>query len=550
MNKDLIIHALRKEIESLKDSLEKEQLARAAAEEAYNELQTKHAMMGFHYDNLKRMVFQSRSERSSVIADQSTEHGKVIDMFDAATEARLREDFAGIAAEIEAREKEIEEKIEAGSGKKKKKTTYKPTGRQAFGEHLLRKYTYEDPKGIDLSKATLVGHDKTEVLNYTPATIWVDTYVRNKYIIKDEETGTKTFHQAPALQRPIDRISAGPSLLASLIVEKYVYHLPIHRQLAKFKRLGCIIAAGTASGWLDKVQELLMPLYEALKTEVLSTDSLQADESTIGVLGIKPGKLHTGYMWLYRDTKKRLVLFDFAMGRAAKYPIGILKDYKGYLQVDGYSAYEVAEIGGRHDIFLLYCHTHARRYFVKSLDYDAVRASYYISEIGKVYAIEDKIVELNLTGVDKVAYREKYAQPILEQLKVWLEQQKKEVLPNSPIGIAINYALSRWDGLMIYLHNPDLQICNNLIENAVRPLALGRRNWLFAGSQHGGKRNALMYSLISCCIQHDIDPYTYFVDVINRIGSHKINEVKELLPHNWKPLNENATVASPARETA
>ena len=170
-----------------------------------------------------------------------------------------------------------------------------------------------------------------------------------------------------------------------------------------------------------------MPLYEALKTEVLSTDSLQADESTIGVLGIKPGKLHTGYMWLYRDTKKRLVLFDFAMGRAAKYPIRILKDYKGFLQVDGYSAYEVAEIGGRDDIILLYCHTHTRRSFIKSLDYDSVRASHYISEIGKVYAIEDKIVELNLTGADKVAYREKYAQPILEQLKVWLEQQKKEV---------------------------------------------------------------------------------------------------------------------------
>jgi transposase len=256
MNKDLIIHALRKEIESLKDSLEKEQLARAAAEEAYKELQTKHAMMEFHYDNLKRMVFQSRSERSSVITEQSTEHGKVIDMFDAATEARLREDFAGIAAEIEAREKEIEEKIEAGSGKKK--TTYKPTGRQAFGEHLLRKYTYEDPKGIDLSKATLVGQDKTEVLHYTPATLWVETHFRNKYIIKDEETGVKTFHQAPALQRPIDRISAGPSLLASLIVDKYIYHLPIHRQLAKFERLGCIIAAGTACGWLDKVQELLI----------------------------------------------------------------------------------------------------------------------------------------------------------------------------------------------------------------------------------------------------------------------------------------------------
>lgn len=550
MSKDLIIQSLQKEINSLKDSMEKECRAKVAAEESLKDLQQKHCMLEFNYNNLKRMVFGSSSERSRVALDQVTKSGKVVNMFDAATEQHLKEDFFGIIAEKEAEEKALEEKYDTSSRKPKKKTVYKPTGRKEFPKNLLRKTTIIDPKGIDLNKATFFGQDKTEILNYTPATIWVEATIRNKYIIKDEQSGIKTFHQSPALKRPIDRISAGPSLLATILIDKFVYHLPIYRQIKKFEALGCLLAASTICGWLDKVQDLLMPLYKALIKEVLDTDSLQADESTIGVMGYKSGKLHTGYMWLVRNVNKRIVVFDFAMGRSAKYPIHVLKDYKGHLQVDGYVAYEVPQIGGSAEITLSYCHTHTRRYFDKCVDYDAVRAQYYIDEVGKVYAVEREIKELNLSGAQKVAYREKYAQPILEQLGEWLKKQEKQVMPGTPMRIAINYALKRWNGLMIYLHHANLEIDTNLIENNVRGLALGRRNWLFAGSGRGAQRNALMYSLVACCQENNIDPYQYLVDIITRIGDHKISEVKDLLPHNWKPLSQVTSSFNSVMDTA
>lgn len=277
------------------------------------------------------------------------------------------------------------------------------------------------------------------------------------------------FVQAAAPNRPLDRLAAAPSLLSTLLVDKIVYHLPIHRQIKKFKQYGYAIPAATICGWLDKAQQLLEPLYNLLRSEILRTNSLQADESPIGVMGIKKGTLHQGYLWLYRDAGSRLVLFDFQLSRAAKHPIAMLKDYAGFLQVDGYIAYESKEIGGKQCITLSYCHVHTRRKFIDSLEYDHKRSAYYISAIAKIYKVESKIKQKGLTGKHKVAYREKHAGPILEAIDKWLLKQKNKVIPGTTIAIAIDYALQRWEGLKTYLHYDFLEPDTNLLEQEVRP---------------------------------------------------------------------------------
>lgn len=244
------------------------------------------------------------------------------------------------------------------------------------------------------------------------------------------------------------------------------------------------------------------------------------------------------------DVVSRLVLFDFQLGRGAEYPKAFLKDYAGFLQVDGYVAYETKEIGGKACIILTYCHVHTRRKFVDSLQYDSKRAAYYIAEIAKIYQVESEIKEKGLTGQQKVAYREKNAGPVLDALGDWLVQQKKEVIPNTPIAIAIDYALQRWEGLKTYLHHDFLEPDTNLIEQQIRVNTLGRKNWLFAGSKHGGNRIGMMYSLLACCKEYKIDPNVYFEDILGRIDldNTKISEIKELLPHRWKPLATTITV--------
>jgi hypothetical protein len=224
----------------------------------------------------------------------------------------------------------------------------------------------------------------------------------------------------------------------------------------------------------------------------------------------------------------------------------MLKDYSGFLQADGYAAYEHKEIGGKSSIILHYCHTHTRRKFVDSRDYDRETAEYYISQISLIYVVEREIKDLGLTGQDKVAYREKHAGPVLDALGIWLEERKDKFLPKSPIGKAINYALKRWEGLKTYLHHAFLEPDTNLLEQEIRRNTLGRNNWLFAGSAHGGRRIALIYSLIAGCQEYNIDPYVYFEDILSRINlsTTKESQLKELLPNRWQPRSTTIKVGA------
>lgn len=249
--------------------------------------------------------------------------------------------------------------------------------------------------------------------------------------------------------------------------------------------------------------------------------------------GETKGAAHTGYLWAYHSPPERLIFYGFQPGRGKEGPIHLLKSYTGYLQTDGYGVYEHESIGGRKDIILLHCMAHARRYFEKALDNDKPRAQYVLAEMQKLYHVERQAKEENLSATAICQLRRQEAMPVLQGLKAWLQENYTQVLPKSPIGKAIAYSLPRWERLSLYTTDGRLQLDNNTIENAMRPLALGRKNFLFAGSNDGGRRLALFYSLLVSCKLHQVNPWEYIKDILERMPSTKIRQLRDLLPDRW-----------------
>ncbi|WKN41685.1 IS66 family transposase [Tunicatimonas pelagia] len=323
-------------------------------------------------------------------------------------------------------------------------------------------------------------------------------------------------------------------------MDKFCDHLPVYRQVQCYQRLGISLSESTLGGWLSSACELINPLYAALRKCVLGQAYLQADESPIPVLDKKKkGKTHRGYQWpaprwAYHSPEIRLVFFDYQSGRGREGPKECLKAFSGYLQADGYEAYEWLN-AQRNDITLLHCMAHARRYFEKALDSDAERATYALSEIQKLYAVERHGRQEDLSDEQRYVLRQEQAVPILEELHAWLLEQAANVLPKSLIGKAVAYSLRRIKTLSLYTTDGRLEIDNNLIENTIRPIALGRKNYLFAGSHAAAQRIAVFYSLLGSCKLHGIEPYSYLKDILERLPDHPINEIEDLLPHRWKP---------------
>ena len=381
-----------------------------------------------------------------------------------------------------------------------------------------------------------MGEDVSERLAYKPSELFVKRYERPKYI--DPITGK--IYQAPAADRTFERSNVDPSLVAQVIIEKYVDHLPLQRQITRYKRLGVTINDSSMGGWVSAAGNVLEPLYQAHKQIVLSSGYLQADETTIKVLeSERKGATHLGYYWVYQSFENKLVLFDYQPGRGRDGPQNVLKNYQGYLQTDGYGVYD--DFAERPGIILLGCMAHARRKYAEAQTNDQATTSHVLAEIQKLYAIERHIAHTPLTGEDKLAYRKEHAVPLLKELGLWLQQKYTEVLPASAIGKAIAYSLKRWDKLSLYATSSILNIDNNPIENSLRPLAVGRKNYLFAGSHAAAQRAAIFYSLLATCKNYGVNPCDWLHDVLTRIGNHPINRIKELLPQNWKPNMEGYT---------
>ncbi|MEI6949610.1 IS66 family transposase [Paraflavisolibacter sp. H34] len=416
-----------------------------------------------------------------------------------------------------------------------KRPTYHP-GRYTLPAWLRREEIRLEPDDVPPGSIA-IGEAVTEVLEITPSELYVKRIIRVKYLIPSNagNDGSRII-VAPLPVQPIPKCIAGPSLLAQVLIDKYGYHLPCYRQVQRFEHAGITLQYSTIISWIGGTCNLLEVLYEALKKEVLSAGYLQADETGIRVLDRnKAGKkVHNGFFWVYQDSLQKLVFFDYQKNRNKSAPEGMLKDFKGHLQTDGYEVYD--KYDKKEGVIHLNCMAHARRYFVEALKKDKERAEYVLERMQQLYAIERRCRDAEYSFEKTRKVRQGESVPILEKLGKWMNEQLPEVLPKSPIGKALAYSVKRWEKLCRYTEDGMLQIDSNLIENSIRPLALGRKNFLFIGSHDAAPRTAMMYSLLGCCKMHGINPLEWLTDVLAHLPMHPINRLKELLPHNWKPF--------------
>ncbi|MDA3883291.1 MAG: IS66 family transposase [Bacteroidales bacterium] len=435
-----------------------------------------------------------------------------------------------LSLNFDIEETKLEEAIETDKQKisyERSKPKKKHPGRTKLPPHLPVKEIILEPTE-DVSGMTYIGDEITEELEYTPAKLYIKRYIRPKYISKEDEQANQ--HQVIAeLNRPIPKCIAGPKLLANIFVEKIIYHMPLHRQLKRFAQNDIYIHANTFDSWGALTSKLIRPLYAVHKTYILNEFYLQVDESPIKVLDKdKKGTTHQGYMWVYFTPMRGALFFEYKKGRSASAPKENLENFKGFLQTDGYAVYN--EYGKKDTVVHLSCMAHARRYFEKALQNDYEKAAYVLEFIQQLYAIERYARENNLPAEKRYALRLEKALPILNEMGKYIMENNKKVLPQSPIGKAFEYCMCRWDNLMNYLQDGNLEIDNNLIENSIRPLALGRKNYLFAGSHQGAENLAMFYSFFGTCKKHDINPEKWLAYVIENINDTKISQLKNLLP--------------------
>ena len=415
--------------------------------------------------------------------------------------------------------------------KKQTRLNVNHPGRNPLPEGLRREVITLQPDG-DVSNLKEVGREVKEVLEYQPGELFVKQYVRPEYIeiTEDRLNARRVIAALPAM--PLEKSIAGPSLLTHLLVSKWVDHQPVYRQLEIFKRQDVTINHSTVSGWIKDAMELIEPVYNLHCKEVLNTDYLGVDETTIKVLDKdKKGTTHRGYYWVYYDTGRKLALFDYQPGRGAIYPQSMLHRFKGYLQTDGYDAYETFDkVEG---VTTLCCWAHARRKFYDAKDYDNAGAEKILTEIQRLYEIEAHCRDECLTREQIKEYRFTHAVPSLTALKKLLQDFLVKSLPSSPLGKAISYTLKRWEKLCLYTTDGKLQIDNNLVENSIRPVALGRKNYLFAGSHERAQDAAMLYSLFATCRLHGVNPEKWLTHLFEKINVTAKNDLHLLLPQNY-----------------
>ena len=398
--------------------------------------------------------------------------------------------------------------------------------RLLLADHLPREEQVLEPEGIDQQNSIKIGEKVSEVLEYTPGKLYVTKTVRPVYKQSDE-----SILVADLPCQVIPNGNAGASLLAHLSVSKFIDHLPFYRQVQIFKRDGMKIPESTISGWFRKTCELLLPLYELMMAQINETDYIQADESPIPVLSNqKPGSTHKGYQWVFLLPKCKLVVFEYHQSREKSVPQQILKDFKGCLQTDGYAGYD--QIGKRADITHIGCMAHARRKFEAALDNDKELATSAMEMFQQLYAIERKARNEEMDARQTYQLRQQESVPVLDKLKDFLDENYPKILPKSSIGKAFIYSLNQWKYLRRYTQDGNWQIDNNAVENKIRPLALGRKNYLFAGSHNAVQQAAMIYSFFGTCKINDINPLEWLTETLRKLPDHKVNQLHELLPVN------------------
>ena len=477
-------------------------------------LDQENSYLKFQIEQFKRVMYGSKKER--FIASENPEQ---------------------LAIPFEIDEQEVAQAVESVKQQityEREKEGKKHQGRMALPSHLaVNEIILEPTENVEGMKC--IGQEITDELEYAPAKLFINRYIRNKYITPADEKGNQQLKIASLDFRPIPKCIAGTHLLTQIITDKFVDHLPLYRQLQRFSREGVDIPSSTVDSWVRLVSQLLRPLYECHREHTLKNGYLQVDESPIKVQDTdKKGATHTGFRWVYHAPRPKSVYFDYRKGRGSDGPLEMLNDFQGYLQTDGYGVYP--QFALKEKVTQVACWAHARRYFEKALDYNKANASQVILLIQKLYEIERKASSENLSTQERYTLRLEKSHPVLNEIGNYISVQSKLELPKSPLGKAYDYCLNRWDSLMAYLKNGNLHIDNNLVENAIRPLALGRKNYLFAGSHEAAKNIAMYYSFFATCKKNNVNPSKWLNHVLENINDTKSSELHNLLP---QYINQN-----------
>ena len=401
-------------------------------------------------------------------------------------------------------------------------------------EQVIHDIDEKDKQCGECDKAlSVIGDDKTYMLDRIPAQIKIVEHVKLKYACKCCEGNVK---MAKLPKFPIAKSIAMPSLLAYTLVAKYCDHLPLYRQAAMWQREGFDINRSTLSSWVIKLDKVCSPLIPHLQECILNGLYCQADESPIQVLNEKDRKnTQKSYMWVFKGgpPDKQSVVFKYHPTRAGFVAQDFLKGFKGYVQSDGYAGYNF--VAADKYMYQLYCMAHARRKFMEVVKLTKKKglAHEVIKMIKELYKIEREARKKGLNPDEIYALRQEKSKPIMDKLKVWLDEHIQTILPKSPTGKAMGYMLKHWEGLYRYLKSGYVEIDNNGIENMIRPLALGRKNYLFMGSPTGADAAANIYSLLATCKANNINPYKYFKKMLENIRYCETeDDYRQLLPQN------------------
>ena len=400
------------------------------------------------------------------------------------------------------------------------------------------------PDNLDETLYKKIGQEVTRIVEHKPGLLYIKEIIREKWGLKDNTStapkGMSGVLIAPMPLLPIYKGIAGASLLAEILLQKYEYHMPYDRQIKQYSHLGMKgLTESTVDGWFKQTMELLKPLYGVLKSEVMKADYVQADETTTPVINKDTHKAAKEYLWMVRAVIQRLVLFHYDQGSRAGAVIEALANrynFKGYLQCDGFAGYETA-FKTNPDVHLVNCMVHIRRHFEQALDENRPMAEHGLSEIQHVYKIEHMCDDAGLSPEERKAKRQELSKPIMEAMKLWMETEGVKYSESSQIGKAITYAYTRWDNMMRYLEDGRLLLDNNLAENEIRPVTLGRKNYLFCGNHEAAQNMAIVCSLLATCRNHDVNPRDYLNDVISQMpyqAKAPHEELLQLLPHKWK----------------
>jgi transposase len=410
-------------------------------------------------------------------------------------------------------------------------------GRKPLPADIPRERIEYEPEELSCSccgaELTKIGEEITEELEYVPASYKVIEHVKIKRACKScKSAGVQTGELPPSVQ-PLERSRPGAGLLSHIILSKYADHLPLYRQEQMFLRDGIVLSRKRMCDWIEAVVELLFPLWRALKKEVLSYPYVQADETSIKVRDLEvlkdKQKLFTGYFWAVHAPPD-LAFFEYHPSRASDSAKEVLKDFKGVVQTDAYAGYNAVVLPD--DVQRLACMAHIRRKFIENQKFASKPASQIIQQIAKLYKLEEKWKDLE--PEEKLARRQSKAEPVFDELFQMIEKSSQSLLPKNGLQDALKYALKQKEQMKLYLSNATYHIDNNPIERQIRPIALGRKNFLFAGSHDGAKRAAVLYSLLATCKLNKVNPGEWLTDVLRRIPAHPINQISDLLPHRWK----------------